>query len=65
MPDFLAAAALKKGEFVPLLVNHLNLPGQFNLIWPSSQHFSPKIWVFVDFISNRLFSSECQLRPAI
>ncbi len=61
MPDFLAAASLKTGELVPLLIDHLDLPGQFNLIWPSSRHLSPKIRVFVDFISTRLFSSECQL----
>lgn len=64
MPDFLAAASLKTGELVPLLVEHLDLPGQFNLIWPSSRHLSPKVRVFVDFISSRLFSSECQLLPA-
>ncbi|MBZ5763793.1 LysR family transcriptional regulator [Rhizobium sp. VS19-DR104.2] len=63
MPDFLAAASLKTGELVPLLVDHLDLPGQFNLIWPSSRHLSPKVRVFVDFISARLFSSECQLPP--
>jgi DNA-binding transcriptional LysR family regulator len=61
MPDFLAAAALRTGELVPLLVEHLDLPGQFNLIWPSSRHLSPKVRVFVDFISARLFSGECQL----
>jgi DNA-binding transcriptional LysR family regulator len=63
MPDFLAAASLKSGELVPLLVDHLDAPGQFNLIWPSSRHLSPKVRVFVDFISTRLFSSECQLPP--
>lgn len=63
MPDFLAAAALRTGELLPLLVDHLHAPGQFNLIWPSSRHLSPKVRVFVDFISKRLFSSECQLPP--
>ncbi|WP_276121813.1 LysR substrate-binding domain-containing protein [Pararhizobium qamdonense] len=63
MPDFLAAASLRTGDLVPLLVDHLDAPGQFNLIWPSSRHLSPKVRVFVDFISKRLFSSECQLPP--
>lgn len=63
MPDFLAAASLKTGELIPLLVDHLDAPGQFNLIWPSSRHLSPKVRVFVDFICARLFSSECQLPP--
>ena len=59
MPDFLATAALRSGELVPLLVDHLHAPGQFNLIWPSSRHLSPKVKVFVDFLSTRLFSTEC------
>ena len=63
MPDFLAASSLRTGDLVPLLVDHLDAPGQFNLIWPSSRHLSPKVRVFVDFISKRLFSSECQLPP--
>jgi DNA-binding transcriptional LysR family regulator len=64
MPDFLAAAALGTAELVPLLVEYLDLPGQFNLIWPSSRHLSPKVRVFVDFISARLFSGEAQLQLA-
>lgn len=64
MPDFLAAASLRTGALLPLLVDHLDAPGQFNLIWPSSRHLSPKVRVFVDFISRRLFSSECQLPTA-
>lgn len=60
MPDFLAAGSLRTGDLLPVLIDHLSAPGQFNLIWPSSRHLSPKIRVFVDFISARLFSSECQ-----
>jgi DNA-binding transcriptional LysR family regulator len=63
MPDFLAAATQKTSELVPLLVNHLDLPGRFNLIWPSTRRLSPKIQILVDFISNQLFSNECQLSP--
>ncbi|PYE44067.1 DNA-binding transcriptional LysR family regulator [Rhizobium sp. PP-F2F-G20b] len=64
MPDFLAAASLRNGELTPLLLDHLDAPGQFNLIWPSSRHLSPKVRVIVDFISKRLFSSDCQRLPA-
>jgi DNA-binding transcriptional LysR family regulator len=63
MPDFLAASPLETGELLPLLVDHLDAPGQFNLIWPSSRHLSPKVRVFVDFISRKLFSSQWQLLP--
>ena len=61
MPDFLALAALRAGTLVPVLLDHLDAPGQFNLIWPSSRHLSPKVRVTVDFIAERLFSSECRL----
>ncbi|KQT69102.1 MULTISPECIES: LysR family transcriptional regulator [unclassified Aureimonas] len=59
MPDFLAEASFASGALVPLLVDHLDAPGQFNLIWPSSRHLSPKVRVFVDFVVERLFSTEC------
>ncbi|MEL6062626.1 MULTISPECIES: LysR family transcriptional regulator [unclassified Methylobacterium] len=61
MPDFLVAGALRAGTLVPLLLDHLDAPGQFNLIWPSSRHLSPKVRVTVDFIAERLFSSECRI----
>jgi DNA-binding transcriptional LysR family regulator len=64
MPDFLAQTTLKASALVPLLVDHLDAPGQFNLIWPSNRHLSPKVRALVDFISMRLFSSECQLPHA-
>ena len=61
MPDFLAAAALRAGTLVPVLLDHLDAPGQFNLIWPSSRHLSPKVRVTVDFIAERLFSNDCHI----
>jgi DNA-binding transcriptional LysR family regulator len=57
----LVAGALRAGTLVPLLLDHLDAPGQFNLIWPSSRHLSPKVRVTVDFIAERLFSSECRI----
>ncbi len=56
MPDFLADEPLRTGTLVPILSDHLDLPGQFNVIWPSSRHLSPKIRVFVDFLAERLFA---------
>lgn len=60
MPDFLVNASLRSGALVPVLLDHLEMPGHFNLIWPSSRHLSPKIRVLVDFLGQRLFSEECQ-----
>ncbi len=55
MPDFLASDAIAEG-----LLEMVSLPlpkdeGQFSVIWPSSRQLSPKIRVFVDFVSSRLF----------
>jgi DNA-binding transcriptional LysR family regulator len=55
MPDFLAQSAIDQGVLkrVPL-----DLPvdeGRFWVLWPSSRQLSPKIRVFVDFVSERLF----------
>lgn len=61
MPDFLAATALRAGSLMPVLLDHLDAPGQFNLIWPSSPHLSPKVRVTVDFMAERLFSNDCHV----
>lgn len=58
MPDFLAEGPVRSGDLVPLLLDHLDAPGQFNLLWPSSRHLSPKVRVLVDFLAERLFMSE-------
>lgn len=59
MPDFLAEAPLASGALVTVLLDHLDAPGQFNLIWPSSRHLSPKVRVLVDFLAEHLFSAKC------
>ncbi|SIT15994.1 LysR family transcriptional regulator [Insolitispirillum peregrinum] len=65
MPDFLADSLLASGELVPVLRDFLDAPGQFNLIWPSNRHLSPKIRVFVDYIAERLFASDCRTLPGL
>ncbi|OQP87416.1 LysR family transcriptional regulator [Rhizobium rhizosphaerae] len=64
MPDFLAEAPVLAGDLVPVLLDHLDAPSQFNLIWPSSRHLSPKVRVLVDFLAERLFlSTPCLSHP--
>ncbi|WFF42013.1 LysR family transcriptional regulator [Salinicola endophyticus] len=58
LPDFLAAEALGQQRLVPLLMDHLDAPGQFNLIWPSNRHLSPKVRVVVDFLVAHLFTDQ-------
>jgi DNA-binding transcriptional LysR family regulator len=52
MPDFLAREALDDGRLTAVLEGD---EGQFWVLWPSSRHLSPKIRVFVDFVSAQLF----------
>lgn len=55
MPDFLARDAMARGTLRSILDEHLDHHGQFWALWPSNLQLSPKIRVFVDFISPRLF----------
>lgn len=57
MPDFLAHEAVRDGQLRTLLDAHLQNPGQFWILWPSSRHLSPKLRVFVDFVCERLFKT--------
>ena len=63
MPDFIAREPLASGALRTVLDQHIDGPAHFNLIWPSSRHLSPKVRVFVDFISERLFALKCEHSP--
>lgn len=60
LPDFLARNHLRDGRLCTILDAHLDAPGQFHLLWPSNRHLSPKVRVFVDFLSERLFANRCE-----
>ena len=60
MPDFLARGPLARGELCTLLDEWTGQPGHFSLIWPSNRNLSPKVRVFVDFIGERLFATQCE-----
>jgi DNA-binding transcriptional LysR family regulator len=55
MPDFLTRDALQSGALVTVLDGHSIAPGQFSILWPSSQQLSPKLRVFVDFMCAHVF----------
>jgi DNA-binding transcriptional LysR family regulator len=55
MPHFLASDALQSGALVSVLAGHIEHAGQFSVLWPSSRQLSPKLRVWVDFLSERLF----------
>jgi DNA-binding transcriptional LysR family regulator len=58
MPDFLARDPLENGTLRTVLGDRIAGPGLFRLLWPSNRHLSPKVRVFVDFISTRLFYAD-------
>ena len=58
LPDFMVRDAIKRGELVTLLDNFIEHQGSFRLLWPSSKHLSPKLRVFIDFMSVELFKVE-------
>lgn len=60
MPDFLAREPLARGELKTVLMDQIDGPGQFRLLWPSNRHLSPKVRAFVDFVSERLFTTRCE-----
>ncbi|MDE1991238.1 MAG: LysR family transcriptional regulator [Rhizobiaceae bacterium] len=64
MPDFLVREPLRDGRLRTVLDKHIDAPGQFHIIWPSNRHLSPKVRVFVDFLSERLFSDRCEALPS-
>ncbi|EJK83503.1 LysR family transcriptional regulator [Rhizobium rhizogenes] len=63
MPDFLARSPLAEGKLRTVLDDHIDGPGHFHLLWPSNRHLSPKVRVFVDFLSERLFAKSCDALP--
>ncbi|NLR95331.1 LysR family transcriptional regulator [Rhizobium sp. P38BS-XIX] len=65
MPDFLVGSSLVDGVLQIVLGDFVDEPGHFHLLWPSSRHLSPKVRVFVDFLSERLFSNNCDLLPGM
>lgn len=58
VPDFLVHQAVNEGHLQKILDGHVIDQGQFWAVWSSSRHLTPKIRVFVDFITTRLFVSD-------
>ncbi|MES2948138.1 MAG: LysR family transcriptional regulator [Pseudomonadota bacterium] len=56
MPDFLVSNLLADKRLQSVLEEQLSAGGQFNVLWPSSRHLSPKVRVFVDHLGERLAS---------
>lgn len=55
LPTFAIAGQLEDGSLVTILDDHVRNLGTFRVLWPSSRQLSPKLRVFVDFLSENLF----------
>lgn len=60
VPDHSVREALRTGELVTVLDDYVDAPGNLYLLWPSGRHVSPKLRVFVDFVSEHLLPTCCQ-----
>ena len=54
MPDFLAREPLGEGKLQTILLDHVDGPAWFHLLWPSNRQLSPKVRAFIDFLGERL-----------
>ncbi|MFJ5483672.1 LysR family transcriptional regulator [Pectobacterium actinidiae] len=55
LPDFMVQAHIDRGDLVSVLQQDLNWRGDFQLLWPSSRHRSPKLRAFIDYFSAHAF----------
>ncbi|QNL02531.1 LysR family transcriptional regulator [Serratia ureilytica] len=55
LPDFAVKRALEQGRLQQILREHCRHSGSFKVLWPSSKHLTPRLRVFIDTLSARLF----------
>ncbi|MFS7220240.1 LysR family transcriptional regulator [Rahnella inusitata] len=55
LPDFSVRKELARGQLVTVLDEHVERSADFFILWPSGGYMTPKLRVFIDFISERLF----------
>jgi DNA-binding transcriptional LysR family regulator len=55
VPDFGIRRQVADGALVVVLGEYIEHSGAFRAMWPSSRYLSPKVRVFVDFLTEHLF----------
>ena len=61
LPDFSVRKELARGQLVTVLDEHVKRSADFYILWPSGGYMTPKLRVFIDFISERLFPEKAEL----
>jgi DNA-binding transcriptional LysR family regulator len=61
VPDFTVRRQVAEGSLVRILSEYIEHIGVITAVWPSSQHRSPKLRAFVDYMSEHLlkFPPQC------
>jgi LysR substrate binding domain len=55
VPDFAVHGQIASGSLVKVLDEYVEHSGVFRAMWPASQHSSPKLRAFVDYMAENLF----------
>ncbi|WP_343665983.1 LysR family transcriptional regulator [Paraburkholderia tropica] len=58
LPDFEVGEALAGGRLERVLPNLVRQSRPLTILWPTSKHLAPKLRVFIDVLSERLFTSK-------
>jgi DNA-binding transcriptional LysR family regulator len=58
LPDFMIKPALQQGALKTILSAYIDHQGTFRMLWPSNRHLTPKLRVFIDFLSENLFPDQ-------
>jgi len=57
VPNFAVRRQVAEGSLIGILDGHIEHIGTFSAVWPSSQHRSPKLRAFVDYMAEHLLKS--------
>src|ERR1700730_14911736 len=60
VPDFAVRRQLVEGSLVRMLDDYIEHIGVVSAVWPSSQHRSPKLRAFIDYMAEHLLKSPPQ-----
>jgi len=55
VPNFAVRHQVAEGSLMRILDEYIEHIGAFSALWPSSQHYSPKLRAFVDYMAEHLF----------
>src|ERR1700736_3208901 len=55
VPNFAVRRQIEEGSLIRILDEYVEYVGVFSAVWPSSQHYSPKLRAFVDYMAEHLF----------